>query len=683
MIEGCAKERKLEIGDAQLAPYVRRWRAALADVPGEGYQALVDATSERQADRIDVDVSDWILVEASHLARAHTLLAEIDKAGLGALWDEAHTLGWLHQHFGEIERDASNRAHTEDEAKHVSQTATTQLYTPRWIADYLARTCLDEASALEPRVCDPAVGGGQMLLAGLDGLVDRGEDAAEAAKRLHGVDLDGRAVEVARRSLSLSVARHLGQRDAEAEAAIWANLRVADGLFDELGSFDIVVTNPPYMGSRSMPNELKKRVRADFRPFHADLYTAFIRRCHSMSTDTVGVLAQQTVWFLSRFEKARNWLLDEAQLVSFMHLGPHAFATLSGEKASVVAFVQRKSGVEDRDTTFVDVRECGDAQSKLQAFADRTSEVTRMESTAAFDILPGRVIAHWLPERLRRHFQTGPRLADIADIPGSQNKTGKNRRYVKKWGEVDLHKIRSAPQIIGDAGSAEINQEQARWVFYSKGGRFSPWWGNWQNVVDWSEEARRFYADNRTSNLLDETWWFKEGICYTDFGGRTFNARLMPAGCVFDMAGPAIFLHDDRPDRLYALLAVLNSTPVRALLNAMNPSLHYQVRDLRNLPVPQWSDELEAELARRARELVAGMKSVAAFVPQSPRTVGDESPDVPGTRDFLARQPALEHQLDRLVCDLYECPELLVSVDQRPVHHALSRIDDVYDPVRW
>jgi hypothetical protein len=665
----------LELGDAELAPYVRRWRAALADVPGEGYVALVDALTERQADRIGVDVGDWISSGASELERAHTLLAEIDEAHidenkLGALWDEAHALGWLHQHFGEVERDASNQAHTRDEQKHASQTVTTQLYTPRWIADFLAQSCLQTTSAPHPTVCDPAVGGGQMLLAALDAMVAGGEAVGAAGRRLFGVDLDRRAVEVARRSLKLHVARHEGARMPEVEQAIDANLGVADGLFDDIGSFDVVITNPPYMGSRSMPSELKKRIRAEFRPFHADLYTAFIRRCHQLSTDTVGVLAQQTVWFLSRFAKARSWLLDEAELVSFMHLGAHAFANLSGEKASVVAFVQKKSVSESAQTAFIDLRPFGDAAAKLDAFSKTPAQVTRSEPASAFDVLPGRVLAHGLPPRLRRHFEGGRRLADFADIPGSQNKTGRNRRFVKKWSEVGLDEIRRAPEILGDAGSRD-----GRWVFYSKGGRFSPWWGNWQNVIDWSEEARRFYADNRTSNLLGEKWWFKEGICYTDFGGRTFNARLMPAGCLFDMAGPAIFLHDDRPESRYALLAVLNSTPARALLNAMNPSLHYQVRDLRNLPVPEWSDDLEAELARRSRELVEGMRAVAALVPQSPRSIAAEPQKVRQVRSFLARLPDLEHQLDRLVCELYECPELLVSVEERPVHDYVGKLE--------
>ncbi|QDG51972.1 hypothetical protein FIV42_14860 [Persicimonas caeni] len=733
----------MELGDIAFAPYVRRWRTALADLPAEGYGVLVDAITCRQAERLGVVVDDWTSSDAAALERARALLDEVDCDGREALWDEPHTLGWFHQHFGEVERDASNRAHTRDEEKHASGTVTTQLYTPRWVADFLAKTCLDTVSdtastprehrcggilpsdsvsgtastprehrcggilpsdsvsgtastprehrcggilpsdsvsgtASTPRelrcggilpsltVCDPAVGGGQMLLAALDDLISRGVEPADAAARLYGVDLDTRAVDVARRALALAVARHLGRRDEAAEAAIQANVRVADGLFDELGEFDVVITNPPYMGSRSMPAALKERIRATYRPFHADLYTAFIRRCHELSTHTVGVLAQQTVWFLSRFRKARSWLLDHGELVAFMHLGAHAFANLNGEKANVVAFVQSRAGAGE-PTEFIDLRAYSDAAAKRDAFVERRDEHTRREPATAFDALPGRVLAHWLPQRLRAHFDGGRTLADLADIPGSQNKTGKNRRYVKNWREVDPGELRSAPEIVGEAGA-----DDGRWVFYSKGGRYAPWWGNWHNVVDWSDEARAFYADNRTSNLLAQKWWFREGICYTDFGGRTFNARLMPRGCVFDMAGPAIFPHD--PDDLYVLLAVLNSTPVRALLNAMNPSLHYQVRDLRNLPVPEWSADLAAELAGRARRLVDGMKEVACFVDDSPRSLCRDTADAEQVRAFGAECATLEREVDEMVCELYGCSELVES-GERPVHDYLGRFE--------
>jgi hypothetical protein len=426
------------------------------------------------------------------------------------------------------------------------------------------------------------------------------------------------------------------------------------------------------MGSRSMPAELKERIFDEMRPFHRDLYSAFILRCIQLSKQSVGVLAQQTIWFLRRFRRARARLLDEAHLGDFIHLGPHAFATLTGEKANTVAFTLGVAG-QQGETRFVDVRNASTPAEKRRGVAASFEGRGRREPVEAFDVLPGRVIAHWLPQSLRAHFGSAPRLDDIAEVPGSQNKTGRNREFVRKWHEVESEAVRFAEEIWPDGSDRDF-----RWVAYSKGGRFAPWWGNWGHVVDWSEAARAFYVDNRTSNMLDESWWFREGICYTDFAGSTFNARLMPSGCVFDMTGPAVFPHDtDRPRRrLYALLAVLNSTPVRALLNALNPSLHYQVSDVRALPVPEIDEGLERELADGARALVDGYRMVARFTEKSPRSRLDVSEDDrAAARAFLAHRAERERILDSLVCELYGCPELATGDDQRPIHHYESRVD--------
>ena len=281
--------------------------------------------------------------------------------------------------------------------------------------------------------------------------------------------------------------------------------------------------------------------------------------------------------------------------------------------------------------------------------------------------------SHWLPDDLRAHFESSPRLEQIADVPGSQNKTGRNSEFVRSWRDIDLDDLRLAPDVI------DVGSEDGRWAFYSKGGRYGPWWGNWQYVVDWSADAREFYADNRTSNLLGERWRFRQGLCYTDFGGRTFNARWMPPGCLFDMAGPAIFpdVNDgELEEDIGMLLAILNSSPVRELLNALNPSLHYQVSDLRALPIPEVSEDLRAELADRAWTLVDGYRHLARFVESSPRSL-----DLPDQNErqravaFLKRRPEMERELDKLVCELYRCPGLLVDQESRPVHDYENRVD--------
>ena len=533
---------------------------------------------------------------------------------------DPHALGWLHQYLGAAARHSSYTDHTRRERKHADGHTTTQLFTPRWVADWLVDGLVDSERL---SVLDPACGAGQMLLAAAHRLQRVGAAPRDAFAAVRGVDIDPQAVWACRESLKRAAFEATGVREPNLERAIDRNVVCADALFDDVQRADIVVTNPPYMGSRSMPAPLKQRLRT-FAPFHHDLYLAFVARCAALARSRIGVLAQQTLWYLRRFEAARRVLLETGSLRRFAHLGPGVFGALSGEKATVVAFTWQHEGT-DEPCDFWDVRDADDKEAALQR------EPTRRH-TADFDALPGAPAAFWLPPRVLNLFADSRRLADVASVPGSQNKTGDNSRFV-----------------------APIDEAPDGWVPYSKGGRFAPWWGNWDWAVDWSDEARTFYATNPTSNLLAQRWWFREGLCYSDFGGRSFNARWMPAGCIFDMAGPAIFIDDDDPDSLAALLVVLNSTTARTILNALNPTLHFQVRDVRNVPLPRgWSDAVIARLAEYGHSLVDRTRS--AIVDRSIAPI------------------ELEEEADRVVAELYGCAELVASRADRPIHHRLRSV---------
>jgi hypothetical protein len=665
----------LEYGEAEFA----RWVAeAMPEQGREGWFVRVaNEIVRRQARAAGVAVEGLLFGDGER----------VDAPALERAAGEPHALGWLHQHVGAPKRRESQAAHHHHEAKHPAQATTTQLYTPRWVADILVERSIRARATDEPATWfDPAVGGGQMLLAAVDAQHRHypGRDPGDVAGSVGGCDIDPRAVRVARTSLKLRLAEMFGRRDSRAEALIDRQVQCADGLTEDppelkpSGRPDIVITNPPYMGSRSMPEDLKRRLRDEARPYHRDLYAAFIDRCHVLSDDVVAILAQQTIWYLKRFEAARADLLERGALLDFVHLGTGVFRTLSGEKANVVAFVQTTnvadaSRAQSPATDFVDLRDLTGAEAKRLGYLQlqrsnmdgtdpQKSATRRRLKVEVFSDIPGRPMAHGCPAPLREMFGKR-RLGDVADIPGSQNKTGDNGRYVRPWTEVDESELHTGPMEAAPAMDADRDVRDpagARWYFYSKGGRYAPWWGNWDSVVDWSDEATDFYRTNGTSNLLASEYRFREGLCYTDFGGADFNARWMPPGCLFDMAGPAIF---PRPEwleagmqprsRLFALLALLNSSPVRRLLNAMNPSLHYQVGDLRELPIPEWDGETELQMANAAVELVRGYRMLAAAVESSP--VGEvASVDQPASGPSLAGLQRIEAELDSAVCELYE-----------------------------
>ena len=92
----------------------------------------------------------------------------------------------------------------------------------------------------------------------------------------------------------------------------------------------------------------------------------------------------------------------------------------------------------------------------------------------------------------------------------------------------------------------------------------------------------------------NSVWYGKEGITYSYLTSGSFSARRLEAGTIFDVAGSSLF-----PDDPPAMLGVLNSTVAGRLLAAINPTVNFQVGDLRQLPMPRsFPDELRREVGR-------------------------------------------------------------------------------------
>ena len=89
--------------------------------------------------------------------------------------------------------------------------------------------------------------------------------------------------------------------------------------------YDIVVTNPPYMGSSNMSATLSAFVKKNYPDTKADLSTAFMEKTLAMCQDS-GYMAMINipVWmFLSSYEQLRSSILRSNTYSSMLHLGKH------------------------------------------------------------------------------------------------------------------------------------------------------------------------------------------------------------------------------------------------------------------------------------------------------------------------------------------------------------------------
>ena len=112
--------------------------------------------------------------------------------------------------------------------------------------------------------------------------------------------------------------------------------------------YDVVVTNPPYLGSAKMDDKLLKYVKHVYPYSKGDLFTVFIEKGFAL-LKAYGYQAMITMhsWmFISTYEKFRDVILRK-NVVNMLHLGSRAFEMISGVQVQTVAFVMRNMQLDD------------------------------------------------------------------------------------------------------------------------------------------------------------------------------------------------------------------------------------------------------------------------------------------------------------------------------------------------
>lgn len=337
-------------------------------------------------------------------------------------------------------------------------------------------------------------------------------------------------------------------------------VQVAESLAQK---YDVVVTNPPYMGSSGMNAKLSDFVKKNYSDSKSDLFAVFIEKCGQMAKKKgyQAMITQHAWMFLSSFEKLRTKLLN-MDIVNMAHLGARAFEEIGGEVVQTTSFVMRKSHIADYKGKYCRLIEPTTQQGKEDMFI--AGENLYEADQSNFSKIPGSPVAYWVSASFIQAFEKGISIDKISDFTGSQHKTADNERFLRSWWEIDSNVI--------------INNN---WIFYIKGGEFRKWYGNIELVVDWRESARNFYTSNATSNMIKERYWFKDGITYTSLTSSVNGFRYLPPVGVFDIKGPSII----DVQHLYYCLGFFNSKVAMMYMKLLNPTITLQVKDVKNTPL--------------------------------------------------------------------------------------------------
>ena len=344
--------------------------------------------------------------------------------------------------------------------------------------------------------------------------------------------------------------------------------------------YDVVVTNPPYMGSSGMNARLSDYVKKVYPDSKSDLFAVFIERCAQMDKrgGYQAMITQHAWMFLSSFEKLRNHIVDAQEISSLVHLGLGTFEDLNSKVVQSVAFVLRNNytrgytGIYDRLFETSGLYE--DNAKKARWLCEGTHRYYAKQDN--FSKIPGSPVAYWVSNKFREIYKDAELFESIADIK-SGVMSGDDARFIRFWHEVAFPKFDCSCKNV-----AECVEHKTKWFPVTRGGQYRKWYGNIEEVINLYNGGYEIAFENQKNHRLrDSRYYFREGITWSMITSYKLSVRYVPQGILFGNGGPTCFFSDDA--KFY--LSVLNSKVAEYIIGVVNPTLNTVISDICGIPI--------------------------------------------------------------------------------------------------
>ena len=355
--------------------------------------------------------------------------------------------------------------------------------------------------------------------------------------------------------------------------------------------YDVVVTNPPYMGASGMNARLAEYVKSNYPNTKSDMSTVFMEKTVKMCKKT-GYMSMINipVWmFLSSYEKLRESLIAQDTFANMIHFGRGVF----GSDFGTTAFVIAKSNIHGYKGTYCRLFEKQGAvdsvETKEKWFLEGKGRFVADQSN--FSKIPGSPVAYWVSNVFYRAFKNGQTLEELAH-PKKGLATTDNNRFLRLWHEVSVDKIG-----IGYCCAEEAESSLKKWFPLNKGGEFRRWYGNKEYLVNWENNGAemktavitRYKGGSYTKEIRSEDKYFQNSITWSALTAGASSFRFSDYGALFDSAGSSMF-----PGNNWKyILAALNTKISNEILTVINPTLNYGAGSIANIPIIILEDNRE------------------------------------------------------------------------------------------
>lgn len=342
--------------------------------------------------------------------------------------------------------------------------------------------------------------------------------------------------------------------------------------------YTALVMNPPYMGSSRFDSVLSKYVKDNYAEGKADLFSVFmlVAKDRLAENGKYAMINMQNWMFLSSFENLRNAIIDNMQIDSILHLGPHTFDELGGEVVQNTSFVvtNQQPNVDSTFYRLVDGKNCKNKEIIfLQNIASNhfNNKKIRFNKTNQKDFkkIPGSPFGYWVSENVLYLFVHNNTLSSRYNaVQGLA--TANNDRFIRTWAEVSFHNIG-----LGLANSQEALLTKNKWFPCNKGGGQRKWYGSQSEVINWENDGYEIknFKDakgkllSRPQNL---EYNFMPSVSWNMISSGNMSFRYFPKGFIINNATNCIPSNDN----LLPLLGYLSSKLAKEIGDIINPTVN-------------------------------------------------------------------------------------------------------------
>ncbi|MDE5887526.1 MAG: BREX-1 system adenine-specific DNA-methyltransferase PglX [Muribaculaceae bacterium] len=343
-------------------------------------------------------------------------------------------------------------------------------------------------------------------------------------------------------------------------------------------SYHCVVTNPPYLG-KGFGEALKNYIGKEYPNSKADTMATFMERCMDFceKNGKMAMINQDSWMFTVSYRAFRHNILETFfHIDSLIHLGPHAFAEINGEKVKTTTFIMGKHECES-DGIFInvfDIRNHLEKERKaIEIINNPLSRRCYHVNQKNFRVIEGEPISFWGTQAIYETFSRNRPLSAVAS-PCVGLQTADNGRFLRSWFEVDFNNIG-----LGLPSSSASVASGRKFFPYNKGGSPRRWYGNQELIINWENDGTEL-RNFKGAVIRNPSFYFKECISWGLISGPLF--RYFPQGFIYDVQGMSCFYNSR--DQLYREIAWQNTKVFREVSKIISPAGHIQIGEIADMP---------------------------------------------------------------------------------------------------